>query len=284
MSEKREIAVPSFDADGFEQNYRDSGQGVPVVAIHAFPLDGAMWRYQVEGLQDVARWIVPDLRGFGGSVAKEETLADSGLPAARTPALFADDVARLLDRVGVDRAILCGASMGGYVAFEFERRHGDRLSGLILCGTRADADSPAKIADRRKLAEETIQRGSDVVADAFSPKLLSKETREAYWNKEAEIVKTMRRQSPTAIAAASLGLGERADMTSRLASIDAPTLVISGDEDLLTPPDVMRAMASAIPGAEFVSIANAGHLAPFEQPDLVNAAILRFLRKHFGEE
>lgn len=276
--------MPSFDADGFEQNYRDSGHGVPVVALHAFPLDGAMWRYQVEGLQDVARWIVPDLRGFGGSRAKQEPFDGSTLPASRTPALFADDVARLLDRVEVDRAVLCGASMGGYVAFEFERRHPDRLSGLILCGTRADADTPAKVADRRKLAEETMQRGSDVVADAFSPKLLSKETREAYWHKEAEIVKTMRRQNPTAIAATSLGLGERADFTSRLASIDVPTLVISGVEDLLTPPEVMRAMASAIPGAEFVSIANAGHLAPFEQPDRVNEAILRFLRGRFGEE
>lgn len=276
------FTVPSFAADDFEQNYRDAGQGVPVVAIHAFPLDGAMWRYQVEGLQDVARWIVPDLRGFGGSVAKKETSHGSSLPAARTPALFADDVARLLDHAKIDRAVLCGASMGGYVAFEFERRHRDRLAGLILCGTRADADSPAKIADRRKLAEETMQRGSDVVAEAFSPKLLAKQTREAHWHKEAEIVKTLRRQHPTAIAATSLGLGERADMTPRLSSIDVPTLVVSGEEDLLTPPDVMRAMANAIPGAEFVAIPHAGHLAPFERPDAVNAAIRQFLERHFA--
>lgn len=274
--------MPSFAAEGFEQNYRDAGHGVPVVAIHAFPLDGAMWRYQVEGLHDVARWIVPDLRGFGGSVTKDERLGDSDLPAARTPALFADDVARLLDRAEVHRVVLCGASMGGYVAFEFERRHRKRLAGLILCGTRADADPPAKVADRRKLAEETMQRGSDVVAEAFSPKLLAKQTREAYWHKEAEIVKTMRRQDPTAIAATSLGLGARADMTTHLASIDVPTLVVSGEEDLLTPPDVMRAMADAIPGSEFVLIPNAGHLAPFEQPDAVNAAIRRFLQARFA--
>jgi pimeloyl-ACP methyl ester carboxylesterase len=273
--------VPSFAAEGFTQNYRDAGQGVPIVAVHAFPLDGAMWRYQVEGLHDVARWIVPDLRGFGGSLSIEENPIGGALPPARTPALFADDLAKLLDHAEVDRAVLCGASMGGYVAFEFERRHRDRLLGLILCGTRADADSAAKVADRRKLAEETMQRGSQVVADAFSPKLLAKQTRDAQWNKEAEIVKTLRRQDATSIAATSLGLGERADMTSRLASIDVPTLVVSGEEDLLTPPDVMRAMATAIPGAEFVSIPDAGHLAPFEQPEPVNAAIRLFLSDRF---
>lgn len=273
--------MPSFAAEGFTQNYRDAGHGVPVVAVHAFPLDGAMWRYQVEGLQEVARWIVPDLRGFGGSRSTEETPTGGALPPARTPALFADDLAKLLDYAEVDRAVLCGASMGGYVAFEFERRHRDRLFGLILCGTRADADSAAKIADRRKLAEETMQRGSEVVADAFSPKLLAKRTRDAHWHKEAEIVKTLRRQDPAAIAATSLGLGERADMTSRLGAVDVPTLVVSGEEDLLTPPDVMRAIADAIPGAEFVSISDAGHLAPFEQPDPVNAAIRRFLVERF---
>ncbi|HEV7280876.1 MAG TPA: alpha/beta fold hydrolase [Pirellulaceae bacterium] len=273
--------MPSFAAEGFTQNYRDAGQGVPIVAVHAFPLDGAMWRYQVEALHEVARWIVPDLQGFGGSVSTEEVRGGNSLPPARTPALFADDLARLLDHAEVDRAVLCGASMGGYVAFEFERRHRDRLLGLILCGTRADADSSAKISDRRKLAEETMERGSQVVADAFSPKLLAKQTRDAQWHKEAEIVKTLRRQDPTAIAAASLGLGQRADMTSRLGAIDVPALVVSGEEDLLTPPDVMRVMADAIPGAEFASIPDAGHLAPFEQPDPVNAAIRRFLNERF---
>ena len=274
--------MPSFAAEGFTQNYRDTGQGVPIVAVHAFPLDGAMWRYQVEGLHDAARWIVPDLRGFGGSLSTEQWLGGNSLPPARTPALLACELAKLLDHAEVDRAVLCGASMGGYVAFEFERRHRDRLLGLILCGTRADADSAAKVCDRRKLAEETMQRGSEVVADAFSPKLLAKQTREMQWHKEAEIVKTLRRQDPAAIAATSLGLGERADMTSRLAPIDVPTLVVSGEEDLLTPPDVMLAMAKAIPGAEFVSIPDAGHLAPFEQPDPVNAAIRRFLNTRFA--
>jgi len=254
---------------GIRLAYVDEGSGPPVVLVHGFPLDHAMWDAQVEALKDRCRVIVPDLRGFGRSDVTEGTV---------TMEQFADDVAGLLDALGVgEPVVLAGLSMGGYVAFQFFRRHRGRLRALVLCDTRAGADTPQAAAVRRETAENVLREGPDSLAENMPDKLLAAAT----LRDRPELGESLRRvianSDPRGIAAASLGMAERPDVTAMLPEIDCPTLVVVGREDAISPPDEMRRIAAAIPGARLVEVPDAGHMSPMENPAAVNAALREFL-------
>jgi pimeloyl-ACP methyl ester carboxylesterase len=191
---------------------------------------------------------------------------------------MADDLAGLLDALAVREPIVfCGLSMGGYVAWQFALRHRPRLSRLILCDTRAIADTPEAAAGRLKTAERVLTEGPGVVAEAMLPKLFAPDTAQ----NQPQVVEATRQvilqTKPAGIAAALHGLAQRPDVTEHLPRIDVPTLVICGEHDAISPPAEMEQFATKMPQARFVKIAGAGHMAPLEAPQAVNVAIKEFL-------
>ena len=246
-----------------------SGAGTPLVLLHAFPLDGRMWAPQVEALAGSYQVIVPDLRGFGA--ARDQAAEEAGMD------LLADDLLRLLDDRGLDRVVLGGLSLGGYVALAFLRHHADRVSGLVLLDTKATADGDQARGDRLKMAERVLAEGNDFVPEVMLPKLLGETTREHRPEVVSEVAALIREQTPQAIAGAQRGMAARAATTDVLASVKVPTLVVTGEEDALTGPEVGRDLAAGIPGARFLLVEEAGHLVNVEQPEIVNEALLDFL-------
>ena len=261
--------MKTLEVNGVELATVDSGAGVPVVLVHGFPLDHTMWDAQREALSRVYRVIAPDLRGFGRSGVTEGTV---------TMEQFADDLAALLDGLGVDEpVVLCGLSMGGYVAWQFWRKYAPRVRALVLCDTRAAADTPEAARGRLETADRVLREGPAPLVEAMIPKLLPESSRK----KNPHVADSLRRvilaADPRGIAAAARGMAERPDVTALLGQIRCPTLVLVGRLDRISTPDQMRAIADAIADARFVPIAEAGHVSPMENPDAVSAAMLEFL-------
>jgi pimeloyl-ACP methyl ester carboxylesterase len=245
------------------------GHGPAVLFVHGFPLDRWMWHPQVEAL-DGYRRIAPDLPGLGES------------PLGEGPASMASYAAALggcLDRLGVESVVLCGLSMGGYIAFECLRRWPERIAGLALLDTRADADTEEGRLGRDRLIAEVRTRGTVAAADAMLPKLVGAATAAA---RPAWLPELRRRieRSPTEGVVAALGaIKERPDSTPLLWTITVPTLVLVGAEDVITPPSLAEAMARGVPGATLVVVPGAGHLPTLEQPDLVTEALRSLMRR-----
>jgi 3-oxoadipate enol-lactonase len=268
--------MPSLlvDCDTVELHYRDAGKGSrTVVLLHGFPFNSGLWEPQIRELSRAYRVIAPDLRGFG----------DTDLPGPYSIDRLADDVAELLSALDLERVVLGGLSMGGYVAFAFYKRHAERLSGLILSDTRPDADSEATRANRARVAALARQAGSTAVAEELLPGLLSAGTR----NHKPEVVGAlsamMSSSKPEAIAAASAAMADRDDSRSLLASIQLPVLVTVGMEDSLTPPAQTEEWAANIPNARLALMEGAGHVANLERPEDYNALIMGFLGTAYGD-
>lgn len=257
----------------------DRGRGVPLLFVHGFPLSHQMWTAQLDDLSPDFRVLAPDLRGFGRSPRGEPVGAgDDASPRALAMEQLADDLNALLAALEISEPIIfCGLSMGGYVAWQFWRKYAVRLRGMILCDTRAAADTDDARANRLRMAEGVGDWGSASVAAAMTPKLFGPTT----YSEQPEIVEQIRESiattDPQTIAAAQRGMAEREDMTAQLALIDTPSLLLCGEHDSLSPPEEMRQIAAAMPRAEFHEVASAGHMAPLEQPERVNESIRRFL-------
>jgi pimeloyl-ACP methyl ester carboxylesterase len=244
------------------------GEGTPVVLLHAFPLDSRMWLPQIEALGGY-QVIVPDLRGFGAA-------RDHAVDVAHMD-LLADDVARLLDDRKLEQVILCGLSLGGYVALAFARRHPDRLGGLVLCDIRAGADSKEAAAARLAMAERVLAEGVDFVPEAMVARLLGQTSRERRPDLVERVKEIILDQDPRGIAGAQRGMAARPDSTPMLAEVAVPTLVIVGTQDEVTGPEEGRVLATGIRDSRLVQVEGAGHLASMEQPELVNEALLDFV-------
>jgi len=250
----------------------DHGEGVPVVLLHGFPLSSEIWAPIRTAVEQVARLITPDLRGFGGSDAPQDGYdLDS----------VAGDVIELADRLGLARFVLGGHSMGGYVALRVAARHPGRLAGLVLVDTRAEADAP-EARERRDAAIARIQGGeSDAFLDEFVPNLVGPSTRGRAPRLLAELRAIAGEIPPHVLAGCLAGMRDRPDSSALLASLDVPTLVLVGAEDTATPPACARAMAAALPRAELVEVPLAGHTPSVERPITTAEALLAFLRRHF---
>src|SRR5262245_5584067 len=199
--------------------YVDEGQGTPVLLAHGFPLDHSMWDAQISALAAQARVIAPDLRGFGRTPPSPGD-AERGISMEE----FADDLVELLDAVGIrEPVVFVGLSMGGYIGWQFARKHSGKLRALVACDTRAIADTDEARAGRIKTADSVAAAGSVIVADAMEPKLFAKTT----FEKRPEIVaatrKVMESTPPAGVAAALRGMAARPDVTSFLPSIKVPT-------------------------------------------------------------
>jgi 3-oxoadipate enol-lactonase len=254
--------------------YDDSGAGQPVMFLHAFPLNRSMWNNEMTELLSEARYrlVALDWRGFG-----ESDIA-AGIS---TMEMFADDLAGLMDLLGIQSAVLCGASMGGYVAFAFLRKYPERVSGLILADTRPGADTDEGRANRENVARVAETQGTSAIAEMMLPRLISDYTRQHAPEVEIAVRRMIDAATPQGIAAASRGMAQRADSTDLLSSITCPTQVLVGEDDVLIPPGVVQDFATKIPGAQFIVIPHAGHLSNLEQPQAFLSAVRNFLHASF---
>ena len=214
-----------------------------LLLIHAFPLDARLWEPQLGSLGARLPLVAPHLPGFGATDGP--------------------------DVLTMAAAVVCGLSMGGYVAFELWRAARPRVAALVLANTKAEADQPEAAAKRRELAERLRTEGHGFLVDEPPPLL-----REDAPAELRELVRGwIAEQTPDAIAAASLGMAERPDSVQDLATIDVPTLVITGSEDRLIPPDITAGIADGVGGAELLRIEGAGHLSNLEAPEAFDAAL-----------
>jgi 3-oxoadipate enol-lactonase len=259
--------------DDIQMAYTDAGMGPPLALLHGYPFNRSLWNEQVAALSDSYRVIAPDLRGFGESDASDG-------PA--TMNRMAQDVAQLLDQLEIPRAAVGGLSMGGYVALAFYKQFPARVSALVLADTRAQADSEEAKQKRAQQAEKALAEGMAGIADAMLPKLLTPET----VSKHPEIVKRVRdmmlKTKPQGTAAALMGMAERDDQTELLSQIAAPTLILVGAEDAITPVADSEKMHSAIAGSRLVVLDNAGHVSNLERTELFNASLSEFLSESFS--
>ena len=252
---------------GIEMTYEDVGSGPSVVLLHGYPFNRSMWADQMAELKKHHRVIVPDLRGHGGSAVSQ----------AASMQTMATDVASLLETLNISRATIGGLSMGGYVALAFYRLFPLRVRSLVLADTRAQADTDEGKQNREQQAEKALREGMEGIADGLLPKLLAPET----VTKHPEIVKRLRgmmaETNPEGAAAALRGMAGRQDQTSFLSRIIAPTLILVGSEDAITPVADSQLMHREIGGSRLKIIEGAGHVSNLERPEEFNAALVKFL-------
>jgi 3-oxoadipate enol-lactonase len=243
--------MKKITVNGISLAVHDEGSGPTILFVHGFPLSHTMWRPQLEAFATDHRVLAPDLRGFGESDVTEGTV---------TMEQHADDLMALLDELNVNEPIvLCGLSMGGYIAWQFQQQYSERLRALILCDTRAIADTPEGVENRKRLAKMVVENGSAAVASAMLPNLFSPVTSDRQQASIDELRETISATSPQGIAAASLGMAERPD-------------------DGISTPKEMQTIADAMPNARLEVIPEAGHMSPLENPESVNTAIREFLQ------
>jgi len=268
--------MPTVDINGVSLFYHDEGQGEPVLLVHGFPLSSEMYQPQRAALSARFRVITPDLRGFGRSDARDVLHDDMSLD------VYADDLAALLDYLGVGQAIVGGMSMGGYVVFALLRRHPERVKGIILIDTKATADTEEAKTNRYRMVEKAQTAGAEAIAEEMLPKLLSEQTR----NQQTDLVRFVRDiivATPVeGLVGALRAMAARPDSTKTVATISAPTLIIVGSDDQLTPPAAAEEMQQQIAGAQLVVVRGAAHVANLERPEEVNRAIENWLAENFS--
>ena len=257
------------------------GAGPILLFAHGFPFDGRLYEEAIDRLASRFYCVVPDLRGFGQTPLGSNGHNSLGYPRVKM-GRFADDLAILGAEIACERGckgskvFLCGLSMGGYILLEFARRRPQMLQGMIFCDSNATADPPEKAAGRVYLAETIDSFGVHTLADNMIPNLLSPHT-----NKEkTEVVSKLREmitsQSPQGIAAGARGMSVRRNLVDLLPTIDVPTLVLGGEDDKLSPPELLDGIAAAIPNAQRATVSKAGHLPPLENPEEFADVILNW--------
>ena len=252
-----------------ELDHDEAGAGRPVVLLHAFPLSNAIWSRQLSAPPPGARLIAPDLRGFGASPGGGEPSLDA----------MADDVAALLDRLGLDSVVLGGLSMGGYVAMAFLRRHPGRVGALVLADTKAGADAEAGVAKRLAMAARLEEEDSPrALLDDVVPGLLGATTKRRFPEVATRVAGLARACDPRSAAWAQRAMAARPDSFATLRAADVPAVVIVGEEDAISPVADAEAMAEALPQAgKAVVIPASGHLTSVERPGPFSAALAGFL-------
>ncbi|HEX9119953.1 MAG TPA: alpha/beta hydrolase [Terriglobales bacterium] len=251
-----------------EISYQVMGKGPDLVLLHPFPAHHEVWRPAAALLESRYRLVLPDLRGHGESGVGEG-------PA--TMEKHAADIARLLDDAGIRKAVFAGESIGGYILFEFWRRHRERVSALILCNTKAGADNEEARATRLRSAEDVEKRGVEPFIESMIPKLLGQTTRSNRPDLVATARAMMMKMTPAGVASGQRGMAARPDSVETLATIDVPTLLITGDEDVITGVNEAEPMQRQIRGSTMTVIPRAGHYAVFEQHEETARLMRQFL-------
>jgi len=262
--------IPShrIKGDDAEIVYWTLGDGPAVLLLHPFPANHEFWIPVAESLATRHRVILPDLRGHGESTVGEG-------PATMTK--HAADIARIMDDADIGRAPLIGVSIGGYILFEFWRRSRNRIAALGLCNTKAPADGPEARAGRLQAANDVLERGTETFLESMVQKVLAKTTRETRPDLVDGALRMMRKMSPEDIAQVQRGMADRPDSIDTLKTINVPTLLLTGDEDILTGINEAELMRQHINGSQLRIIPKAGHYSPWEQPQEAARLLRQFL-------
>lgn len=254
----------SDDADVF---YEVAGSGSPIVLLHPFPANHELWRPCVNALETSYRLILPDLRGHGDSAIGEG-------PA--TMAKHAADLTHILEAEQIGRAIFVGVSIGGYILFEFWRKYRARVAALVLCNTKAAAETADSRAARLQAAADVLERGTEPFFEALIPKLLGETTRRTHPDLADGALRMMRKMSPEDVALVQRGMAERQDSVDTLKTINVPSLIVTGDEDQLAGVREAEVMRRNIARSEMIVVPRAGHYSPWEQPLEVGRILRQF--------
>lgn len=257
--------------DGATLVYDDRGPsgGLPVVLVHGHPFNRTMWQPQATALVAAGRRVItPDLRGYG----------DSDVVPGRTLLVdFADDIAALLDHLGIGRAVVGGLSMGGQITMEFHRSYPDRVTALVLADTSAEAETEDGKVYRNQLADRLLAEGMDGYAYEVIDKMVAPYNVTALPEVAAQVLEMMRTTAPEGAAAALRGRAERPDYRDSLAGARVPALIFVGADDVYTPVEDARAMHGLMPRAELVVVDGAAHMPNLERPEVFNDALAGFL-------
>ena len=237
--------------NGIELAYERRGKGMPLVLIHGYPLDHSIWNETISQLENDFDLILPDVRGFGESTTFDApyTLSD-----------IANDLAALLDSLGVERTTLAGHSMGGYIALAFAKAFPERVTGLALVSSQTASDTPERKEGRYKTAADVSQKGVQIVADGMTDKLTPNQS-------VRDVIRPLiAKQSVAGVTGALKAMAEREDLTSFLASFGQPLVLIHGDADELIPVERAREIKSLVPSAHLVELRGGGHMPMMEMP------------------
>lgn len=257
--------INSADA---EIAYQVLGAGPPIVLLHPFPAHHELWLPAAQAIESRYQLILPDLRGHGESGVGEG-------PA--TMAKHTADLIRILAQENIGRATLVGVSIGGYIVFEFWRRNPEYVQALILCNTKAAADTAEARAGRLQAAAHVLEQETELFFKSVVPKLLGETTRATRPDLVEGALRMMRKMSPEDVALVQRGMAERPDSIDTLKTINVPTLIVTGDEDVTTGVAETELMKRHIAGSELKIVAKAGHYSPWEQPEEVGKLLRQFV-------
>jgi pimeloyl-ACP methyl ester carboxylesterase len=260
--------MQSLRSDDAEILYEIKGDGPAVVLLHPFPAHHEFWSPVIPALESRYRLILPDLRGHGESEIGQGP-AFMGKHAA--------DIARIMDAAGVGKAAFIVCSIGGYIVFEFLRRFRSRVSAIALCDTRPQPDTVEARVNRLKSADSVLEQGTEQFLQAMIPKLLGQTTVSSRPDLVEGALRMMRKMSQEDISMVLRGMAKRADSVPDLKHINLPTLIVIGEEDLLSTASDGELMRQNIPGSRLKIIPKAGHYAPWERPEAVAPLLRQFL-------
>ena len=259
-----------IEVNGINIDYRDEGTGLAVVLVHAFPLNQTMWDDQISDLKNVCRTITVDLRGFGNSDVPSGPYSMDQM---------ASDVRSLMAALEIEKAVLVGLSMGGYVSLAFYRNYPGAVRAMMLADTRASSDTHTAREKRLTSAKKAETEGASAIANEMVPLLLGTSTIQHKPEIANRVRSMIEANSPAGIAAAQRAMADRMDSTYILAGVDRPVLIVVGAEDLLTPVAEAEALRNGIPHSQMRVIPGAGHLSNLEQPAEFNRALGEFIRE-----
>jgi 3-oxoadipate enol-lactonase len=259
--------MPRIKSAHAEISYDVLGDGPPIILLHPFPVNHEFWLPAAQALLTRYRLILPDLRGHG----------DSGLgEGPATMQKHAADINRIMNDAKIDRAGFAAVSIGGYATFEFLRSHRDRVSALVLCNTKAPADTSEARNARLKSAAEVMERGTEQFFESMLPKWLGESTRTARPDLVQSVLAMMRKMSAENVAMVQSGMAERPDSVATLKTINVPTLIVTGEEDVITGTAEAELMRQHVARSQLKIIPKAGHYSPWECPTEVGELLREF--------
>lgn len=240
----------------------------PILFIHGFPFDHYMWDKQVEKFNSGHYCITYDIRGLGSSAVGDGQF---------TIESFVDDLEKIIDSLKLNKPTLCGLSMGGYISLRAVERMQEKIGALILCDTKSLADNNEGKINRALGIKQIVDEGVETFVEQFISNCFAESFKRASKAEYETIKNRSKKYVPIGVKGCLLAMAGRTDTTTYLQNITIPTLVICGEEDTLTPPDVMKSMSDKIMDSTFVTIEGAGHISPIEVPTIVNSEIEKFL-------
>ncbi len=260
----------NININGLSVNTYGNSQNQPIIFVHGFPYDQSMWEYQIDFLKENFYCVTYDVRGLGNSYVGD---------GQYTLEFFVDDLFSIIKELNLHKPVLCGLSMGGYIALRSIEKNQNIFSALILCDTKADADDNAAKLKRAAGINQINTEGLIKFTDTFVTNCFAEETPKEQEELFLDTLYKSHKHNPVGVKGCIIAIMSRTDTNHVLPQIKIPTLVLCGSFDKLTPPTVMRDMANKIPKSEFGIIPQAGHMAPLENPDCVNDLIAGFLKR-----